>query len=144
MGSNVSRYAASRLGRRWLTLLYPQLRLLPAEQWSAALGRARQCALSPLEHAGVLAAVGIAAWVLQPLGDPAAGPLARYLEQFMAALPLLALFVSPWLVRRTRRGLTHEARRFDGGESCPAMQAAARRERSPLETVQGRHGKPTS
>jgi hypothetical protein len=144
MRSNVSRYAASRLGRRWLTLLYPQLRLLPAEQWAGALERARSSALSPLEHAGVLAAVAIAAWVLQPLGDPAAGPLVRYLEQFMAALPLLALLVSPWLVRRTRRGLAHEASRSDGGESSPASQTSPRRDRNPLGSVHGQHEEPTS
>jgi hypothetical protein len=144
MRSNVSSCATSRLGRGCLMLLYPQLRLLPAEQWAGALERARASALSPLEHAGVLAAVGIAAWVLQPLGDPAAGPLVRYLQQSMAALPLLALLVSPWLVRRTRRGLAHEASRSDGGESFPASQTSARRDRNPLGSVQGQHEESTS
>jgi hypothetical protein len=127
-----------RLDRRWLALLYPELKHLPADRWSEALGLARQIELAPSERIGVLAAVGVCAYLLQPLGDSAAGFFTRYLMQFLLAIPLLAALVSPWLLRRTRRGLQHEARRLYGGESCPGMPTTPRFERGALSTARDR------
>jgi hypothetical protein len=117
------RHGRESFDRAWLTVLYPQLKRMPLESWPHALQRARQTELSAGERAGILAAIGFSAYLLQPLGDPAAGLVVRALEQFLLALPAVALLASPWLVRRTRRGLQREAQRFDGGDPCPESQA---------------------
>lgn len=113
--------------RAWLPVLYPELKRMPAESWPQALKRARRTELSTGERIGVLTAVALSAYLLQRLGDPEAGLFLRFLEQFLLALPAIALLASPWLVRRTRRGLQHEAQRFDGGESCPESQTPTSR-----------------
>jgi hypothetical protein len=107
----------------WLSKLYPELERIPRKRWPQALQRARETELLPSEWIGILAAVGVSAYGLQPFGDPAAGLLVHYLGQFLLALPLVALLASPWLVRRTRRGLRREADRFYGGDPCPESQA---------------------
>ena len=129
------------LDRRWLALLYPELKSLPADRWSEALRLARQSELAPSERIGVLAAVGVCTYLLQPLGDPAGDFFARYLLQFLLAVPLLAALASPWLLRRTRRGLQNEARRLYGGESCSGLPTTAHLERGALSTAHERDRK---
>lgn len=103
------------------------------ERWASALGRARQAELTLVERAGIATAVGFAAWLLRPLADPGAALVVRYIEQFLLALPVIALLVSPWLVRRTRRGLRREAGSSHGDEPCPEPQAATRTAPGPVD-----------
>jgi hypothetical protein len=124
---------ASGIGRRCLLLLYPELRGIQPGRWANALERARQAELTLVERAGFVAAVGFAAWLLRPLADPGAVLVLRYIEQFMLALPVIALLVSPLLVRRTRRGLRREAGSSHGDEPCPEPQAATRTAPGPVE-----------
>src|SRR5690606_27403013 len=87
------------------------------------LRAARDTELDAAERFGVIASVGVAAYLLQSPID-GAGWLVGTLIQFALAVPLLAVLVAPWLIRRTRRGLQREADRLDGGDPCPESQAA--------------------
>jgi hypothetical protein len=107
-----------------LPKLYPELSHVPQVRWSSMLRHARQTELAVSERLGVLAAVAIAAYALQPIGE-GQSLIIRYLVQFAIALPTVALLAAPWLVRRTRRGLQIATSRFNGGELCKDSQTAA-------------------
>jgi hypothetical protein len=117
-----------RVGKQLEALLlprvYPELSHVPGERWSEMLRHARQTELSVSERIGVLAAVAIAAYALQSVGE-GHSLIVRYLVQFAIALPAVALLAAPWLVRRTRRGLQSATSRFNGGELCQDSQTAA-------------------
>lgn len=110
-----------------LPKLYPELAHLPPTRWSTFLRQARQTELAASERIGILAAVAISAYVLQPVGEAGQNLIVRYLVQFAIALPLVGLLASPWLVRRTRRGLQSAASDFNGDEPCKDSQTAAAR-----------------
>lgn len=112
-----------------LPKLYPELARVPRARWSSMLRHARQTELAVSERLGVLAAVAIAAYALQPVGE-GQSLIVRYLVQFAIALPAVALLAAPWLVRRTRRGLQSATSRFNGGELCQDSQTAAATEPS--------------
>jgi hypothetical protein len=109
---------------------YPQLRRWPAIQRADVLRRARAIELDPLERCGIVAAVLAACVLLEPLSASAAPSFARYIEQFILAVPLLLVLTAPFLIRRTRRGLLFEHSSKYGGEACtskklPELQARA-------------------
>jgi hypothetical protein len=108
-----------------LPRLYPELAHLPRTRWRVLLREARQTELATSERIGILAAVAISAYALQPVGEAGQSLIAGYLVQFALALPLVALLASPWLARRTRRGLQRAASRFTGGDPCKNSQTAA-------------------
>jgi hypothetical protein len=112
-----------RLQHGWLRLLYPGLDRVPPNHRARVLHAARATELDTTERIGIAGAVGVTAYLLQSTTGAAHGLFAVSLTQFVLAWPLLAILVTPWLVRRTRRGLQHEAQHFDGGESCPESQA---------------------
>jgi hypothetical protein len=121
-----SRTATARIERiehRWLRLMYPDLARVPSSHRARVLRAARATELDTSERIGIAGAVGVTAYLLQSTTDAAHGVFAVSLTQFVLAWPLLSILVAPWLVRRTRRGLQHEAQRFDGDESCPESQA---------------------
>jgi hypothetical protein len=101
-----------------LQTLYPELRSIPEPRWSEALGRAREGALDVTERIGVVGSIGVATYLLQWVDDGSSTALTGYLTQFILALPLVGVLVSPWHLRRTRRTLRNQAARFHGGESC--------------------------
>jgi hypothetical protein len=116
--------AAGTKGAKGLALLwaYPALRQLPPAQWSQALKRSRNTNFDAIESIGVLAGIALVTYLLQFDAYQAAAlalPV-RYLIQFLAAMPLLVLFVGPFYLRRTRRGLDQEIQRRHGsGASQP-------------------------
>jgi len=114
MGKEFVAQKAGPFAEPLLALLYPRLRLLPPERRREALARARAEPLDGFETAGVAGGVALVAWLLDAPGAGAAdgSPAAAYLFQFFAALPLLAAFAGPLLLRRTRRGIEREIRRF--------------------------------
>ena len=100
-----------------LAIALPRLDALPPGEREKAAEQARQIEFDATERIGIVAGVVLAAYLLR--FDPAQAqalslPL-RYLIQFISALPLLALLVGPFLLRRTRRGLDEviAARRRD-------------------------------
>jgi hypothetical protein len=96
--------------RRALLWLYPRLGELPPESWDSALIRARDTEFDMAEWVGILGGVCLVAWLLG-LATPSSEMAGRFLDhllQFVLALPLLAVVVGPFYLRRTRRGLERE------------------------------------
>jgi hypothetical protein len=106
---------SSGKGLRTTTLLfaYPALRQLPRSDWDGALQRARETDFDVFEWAGMLAGITFVTYLLRFEADQAAALAlpARYVIQFLAAVPLLALVVGPFYLRRTRRGLDQDIER---------------------------------
>lgn len=98
---------------RALLWAYPQLRRIPRDEWNALLDKAREEDFDLVEWVGIVAGVGLVAYLLRPDADYASAfPLpAWYVVQFVAAVPLLALLVGRFYLRRTRRGLEREIER---------------------------------
>lgn len=99
-----------------LLLAYPALRQLPKMEWDDALAQAREINFDIMEWMGFAAGVACATYLLRFEADQTAALTlpARYLIQFLAAVPLLALLVGPFYLRRTRRGLDQEIERRRG------------------------------
>lgn len=97
-----------------LDLLYPELRGLHAAHRRRALQRARGTPFDMLELLGMAGAL-VLVTALTRYGTAGLDVAERFgaaLLNFAVALPLLALTLAPFLVRRTRRGL----RAHGGGE----------------------------
>lgn len=99
-----------------ITLLcaYPALRQLPRSKWAGALQQARETNFDMIERIGMLAGIVFVTYLLRFDANQAAAltlPF-RYFIQFIAAVPLLALIVGPFYLRRTRRGLVPEIERL--------------------------------
>jgi hypothetical protein len=101
------------LVQRWI---YPQLSAIPPPQHEAALRAAKRISFDVIELLGIAFAlvitVSITRYALQD---------ARAIERlwvaalnFVVAVPLLAVLVGPFLVRRVRRGLALQAGRPRG------------------------------
>lgn len=95
------------LKRMGMLLLYPDLKGIPEHDWAAALNGARRLPLDTVELIGIVAGVVLATWMLRDLMPAADVATATTLNvmRFLLAIPLLALFGGPFLLRRTRRGL---------------------------------------
>ncbi len=81
--------------------------LTPEHEWPLALSRARGLPLDGVEMIGIVASVVLVTWMLRdlmPASDLAAATMLNVMRFFLA-IPLLALFVGPFMLRRTRRGL---------------------------------------
>ena len=96
-----------RLAMLWL---YPRLKELPPALWGATLEKARAGDFETMEWVGIVGGVALVAWMLGiEIPALAAQPVAvLYLARFGLALPLLAIIVGPFYLRRTRRGLDRE------------------------------------
>jgi hypothetical protein len=108
--------AGATAGRLLLLLAYPRLRELPDDRWNEVLEQARNTAFDAIEWAGIAAGLAFTAYALRPMGGELDSIIGRYLGQFLLALPLLAVMVGPFLLRRTRRGLDIEIAQRNGGE----------------------------
>lgn len=104
------------MNRLW-PLLLPELREFADDERAAALHAARDTALDVVELVGM--AVGlVAVTMLTRYGLPAGEPSMRYaamLMNFAAAVPLLALALGPFHLRRLRRGLREQLMRRQRG-----------------------------
>jgi|JI10StandDraft_1071094.scaffolds.fasta_scaffold356520_2 hypothetical protein len=90
-----------------LAIALPRLDELPPGERERAVEQARQIEFDATERIGLVAGVVLTAYLLRfdvAQAQAMSLPL-RYLMQFVSALPLLALLVGPFLLRRTRRGL---------------------------------------
>lgn len=108
--------ATATLSRRMLPWLYPRLRELPHEKWQAALDKARGTEFATSEWIGIVGGTCFTVWLLdmETAAWVVPSPLLALALQFFFALPLLALVVGPFLLRRTRRGLDRELARRGG------------------------------
>jgi hypothetical protein len=98
----------------WLeVLLYPQLRRFPAQERAQALRKAREATFDVVELVGIaLGLVLVTALTrYQAEAYDALERVAAVLVNFVIAIPLLLVFVVPFLVRRVRRGLDQEVAR---------------------------------
>ena len=100
------------MNRLWLVLL-PELRQFPAVEQDGALKAARDTELDMLELLGMAAGlVAVTALTRYSVADP--GMSSRFgaaVLNFALAMPLLAVFLGPFHVRRLRRGLRDRLRR---------------------------------
>lgn len=100
------------MNRLWPVLL-PELRHFPAAEQDAALKAARDTALDMLEllgmAAGLVVVTGLTKYSLSDSGMSTRFGAA--LLNFVVALPLLAVCLGPFHVRRLRRGLREQLQR---------------------------------
>lgn len=93
-----------------LLCVYPALRTLPLAEWDEIVRRARDAEFDVIERIAILVGTCFVAYLLRFETDPPV-PLslpARYLVQFLAAVPLIVLIAGPAYLRRTRRGIDRE------------------------------------
>jgi hypothetical protein len=98
-------------------LLYPELRALPSRDGERLLERAKERPFDSVELLGMAAGL-VLVTALTRYGVhyfDMAGRFGLALANFLVAIPLLALAVGPFLVRRTRRGLRAEMKQADTG-----------------------------
>lgn len=103
------------MNRLWPVLL-PELREFPAPEQDAALRAARETSLDLLELLGMAAGLVLvtAATRYGVAGFGLAERFGAALMNFVVALPLLALCLGPFHLRRLRRGLREQLQRRRG------------------------------
>ena len=106
-----------KIGRLLRLLAYPQLRAFPPAQWEGVLNRARDTPFDTIEWVGIVAGVAFVTFALRSGAGEPGSLFTLFLGQFVLALPLLVVFVGPFLLRRTRRGLDLELAQRNGGNS---------------------------
>lgn len=102
-----------RIGQILTVWLYPRLRGLPPAERKPLLEKAREIDFDWLEWGGIVGGSAFVAWLLH-FDYSALPPHMRMVVpvlQFVLALPLLAIVVGPFYVRRARRGLDRELER---------------------------------
>ena len=100
------------MNRLWPVLL-PELRRFPAVEQDGALKAARETALDLAELIGMAAGL-LVVTALTKYALPDAAPSTRFgvaLLDFVVAIPLLAVCLGPFHVRRLRRGLREQLQR---------------------------------
>ena len=92
------------------SLLYPQLNAFPAEERASALRHARETAFDVVELIGIAAGLVLVTAITRYQLGPTNGAdgFLSAIVNFVVAVPLLVVFVGPFLVRRVRRGLDRE------------------------------------
>lgn len=95
------------LRRNLLTWAMPRLIELPPGEWERAVQLARNVEFDAVERVAIVAGVVFTAYALRFDPEQAASlsVFARYLIQFLTAVPVLLLVVGPFMLRRARRGL---------------------------------------
>lgn len=129
-GQNSQHSVTARLKRLGMLLLYPDLKRVPEHEWPVALNRARALPLDMVEIIGIVAGVVLVTWMLRdlmPAADVAAATTVNVMRFFLA-IPLLALFAGPFLLRRTRRGLESLPQHRETGSSGKAYIKEVRHE----------------
>lgn len=108
---------------QWLLVqLFPRLRDWPAREWPSILGKVQAADFDQVERIGIIAAVVISAWFLQPATNAEiSGPFA-FLLQLLLSLPLLLILAGPFFLRRIRRRLDVEAAALHGGVANPSRK----------------------
>lgn len=109
---------ANAAWRRWQAIAYPALKSAAPPLRDELLARARNMPFDFIERVAMIASVVLVTYLLQSVGRDIPDAFTRYLLQFVIALPMLALLIGPFLLRRTRRGLDLEISRRGGGDPC--------------------------
>ncbi|WP_263769311.1 hypothetical protein [Propionivibrio soli] len=101
-----------------LSWVYPALRQLPLSDWDAALRNAKDTESDSFERWWAIAGLGLITYLLAFDGNQTADSSlpARYLAQFLMAVPLIVVVMGPAHVRRVRRGLNKEIERRRSAE----------------------------
>ena len=92
-------------------ILYPQLRSFPAGERTSALREARKTPFDVIELVGMAVGLILVTAITRYQSEEWWGAMERTgaaLLNFAVAIPLLVVFVGPFLVRRVRRGLDQE------------------------------------
>lgn len=99
-----------RIGQVLTVWLYPGLRELPPAERKPVLEQAREIDFDWLEWGGIVGGSAFVAWLLHFDYSALAPQMLMVIPvlQYVLALPLLAIVVGPFYVRRTRRGLDRE------------------------------------
>ena len=108
--SGASPLHVSAIKRTFIACLLPRILLIAPRDWDAVLNQARTTDFDLIERFGIVLGTALTAYLLR-LGTEFATSLAlpiQYLIQFLSALPILALLVGPFYLRRLRRGLDRE------------------------------------
>lgn len=93
---------------QWLLVqLFPRLRAWPVPEWPAVLDEAVGKEFDRFERMGILGALLIATWLLQP----EEGAVRSSAAVFLLAIPLLIVLAGPFYLRRIRRGIAELADR---------------------------------
>ena len=93
-------------------LIYPELDQIPEAERKEALRRANLCDFDGIELAGMAFGLIATSALTRFSGvQTPAGYVVEFLACLFLAIPLLAVLVGPFLVRRTRRGLRLHSRR---------------------------------
>lgn len=91
---------------QWLLAwAFPLLRQWPVGEWPYLLSRARKVEFDRLEQVCTLAAVIVIAYQVRPMSVMDNASFIGYLTQYAFLVPLLALLLAPFYIRRIRRGL---------------------------------------
>lgn len=99
-----------------MEILYPELRSFPPKDRARALHDAKQTPFDTLELFGMAAALVIVT-ALTNYSGTGLDVNQRFLSgvlNYLVALPLLALSLGPFLIRRVRRGLRTERTKLSG------------------------------
>ena len=100
---------------QWLLLrIFPTLRAWPVREWPGLIAQVNASAFDSVERVGMLAAVALVSWLLQPAASQDTALPLLFLEQLFLALPLLVLTAGPFFLRRLRRGLDQAAKKRQG------------------------------
>ena len=106
LDSRLFRQFGKVIRRIALTWVLPRIVQLPPSEWDEALKQAREAKFDTVELIGVLAGTAFTTYLLRFGADEAEISLQlRFAAQFIAAIPLLILFVGPFYLRCLRRGL---------------------------------------
>lgn len=94
-------------------LLYPRLRSFPAECRAGVLRKAREVPFDVIELVGMAVGLILVTAITRYESEywDALERVVAALLNFAIALPLLVVFVGPFLIRRVRRGLEQEIAR---------------------------------
>lgn len=99
------------LSLQWLIgRLFPALRAWPVRDWPTVMRKARQAEFDQFERVGIIAAVIVSAWVLNPAVSADIPFYLAFILQLLLSLPLLMLLAGPFFLRRIRRCLDAEAK----------------------------------
>lgn len=93
----------------FLAVLFPRLKIWPVNQWAKRLSNARSVEFDRIEQACTLSAVIVVAYQIMPMSTIGIDALGKYLVQYVLLLPVLALLLGPFYIRRIRRGLEIES-----------------------------------
>ena len=93
-------------------LVYPELDQIPETERKEAFRRAGLCDFDGIELAGMaFGLIATSALTRYAVAPTAVGYVLEFLASLFLAVPLLAVLLGPFLVRRTRRGLRQYSRR---------------------------------